>query len=77
MSVLGWIKDQIDPLKYVLSDVEFDAVYDWISAYKDDLPENLKKGLLKLLNGEEYRRTFPAGRDLQGRHGENGRGQSS
>lgn len=41
---------------YSLTDEEYQAVYDWINAEKDDLPYPLKEGLLKLLNGEMYRR---------------------
>jgi len=59
MSVMDWIRSQMDPADYVLTDEEFQAVYDWINAEKDSLPHPLKAGLLKLLNGEEYRRAFP------------------
>lgn len=42
--------------KYILNDAEYYAVYDWINAEKDGLPSPLKEGLLKLVNGEAYRR---------------------
>jgi hypothetical protein len=41
---------------YTLNDDEYWAVYDWVNAEKDGLPSPLKEGLLKLLNGEMWRR---------------------
>lgn len=45
-----------DPANYVLTDEEYEAVYDWVEQEKDRLPSPLKEGLLKLLNGEMHRR---------------------
>lgn len=39
-----------------LTEDEFDAVYDWTNAHKDEWPEPLKSGLLKLVNAEAHRR---------------------
>lgn len=53
------MRDQIlDALGDVpaLSDAEFGAVYDWVTIHKDEWPEPLKSGLLKLVNAESHRR---------------------
>lgn len=42
--------------KAALTDEEFQAVYDWIDANKDDLPSPLKEGMLKLIKAETRRR---------------------
>jgi hypothetical protein len=53
-------KEQIEaltgPKDYTLTEDEYWAVYDWIDAVKDTLPSPRKEGLLKLLNGEGWRR---------------------
>lgn len=48
------------PEHYILTDAEYQAVYDWIDGEKDNLSGDLKEGLLKLVNGEEKRRMFGA-----------------
>ena len=56
---MGFDLSQIyKPEDYVLTDAEYQAVYDWIDRSKDGLSGHLKVGLLKLLNGEEKRRMF-------------------
>jgi len=59
------MKDQVsrmfDPTNYILTDEEYQAVYEWIDREKDLLPAVLKEGLLKLVNGEEKRRLFGQG----------------
>jgi hypothetical protein len=56
------LKAMIDPKSYILTDDEYEAVYEWIDREKDGLPYNLKEGLLKLVNGEEKRRMFGTGK---------------
>ena len=41
--------------KYTLTDSEYWAVYDYITSHMDEWPEELKKGFLKLINGEAQR----------------------
>lgn len=55
------LADLFNPANYVLTEAEYQAVYDWIDREKDAFSGDLKEGLLKLVNGEEKRRMF--GRD--------------
>ena len=54
--IMAFIRAQSKPEDYTLTDDEYYAVYDYIDGGKDGFPEPLKEGLLKLLNGEMYRR---------------------
>ena len=55
-SLMDFVKAQSKPEDYVLTNEEYEAVYDYIDGRKDSFPEPLKEGLLKLLNGEMHRR---------------------
>jgi len=55
------LAQMFDPADYILTDEEYQAVYDWITQEKDALPGPLREGLLKLINGEEKRRMFGQG----------------
>lgn len=55
-NITDWVKSLQKPEDYVLTNEEYEAVYDYIDGGKDSFPEPLKEGLLKLLNGEMYRR---------------------
>jgi hypothetical protein len=46
----------LDPENYVLTDEEFEAAREYIHNRMDSLDWETKQGLLKLLNGENYRR---------------------
>lgn len=61
MSITEQLAQFFDPADYALTEAEYRAVYDWIDREKDNLSGDLKKGLLKLVNGEEKKRMF--GRD--------------
>lgn len=50
------IEEQFGKQDFTLTDDEFNAVYDWVNAHKDEWDFPLKGGLLKLLNAEEHRR---------------------
>lgn len=54
------LREQVEAIAgkqdYTLTEDEYWAAYDWINAEKDGLPSPLKEGLLKLLNGEMWRR---------------------
>lgn len=54
--LMAWLREQSKPENYILTDDEYYAVYEYIDGGKDGFPEPLKEGLLKLLNGEMYRR---------------------
>lgn len=55
-SLMSWVRAQTKPEDYILSNDEYSAVYEYINGRKDEFPEPLKEGLLKLLNGEMHRR---------------------
>lgn len=55
MSISDQIKAALGDVP-ALSDDEFGAVYDWVTIHKDEWPEPLKSGLLKLVNAESHRR---------------------
>ena len=55
MSITEQIKDALGDIP-ALSDAEYEAVYEWATTHKDEWPEPLKSGLLKLVNAESHRR---------------------
>lgn len=55
MSIKDQIKNTLGDVP-PLTDAEFAAVYDWATSHKDEWPEPLKGGLLKLINAEAHRR---------------------
>ena len=55
MTVKEQLKEALGDVP-ALTDAEFEAVYDWATVHKDEWPEPVKSGLLKLVNDEAHRR---------------------